>query len=206
MALATRRPKVLISGILLNYVGSALIAFLWPKCWLSRAFAFCGVFFWPQPSDKRCGWGLLLHSLYGFVFAGFIFIFLPREGALRRRGCLRTLSLFWLAQASLLTIYGVAGIWRLRVFIDSVWHDSYHMFRLDGLANMIIARTITSGEIGVLGDWAIRHPMIATLGFLFFSSVELLSFCDFGSPNVCVVGGALTLFILSSFGHEHQLS
>jgi len=145
---------------------STLIAIVVPQFRVVRIAVFIGIL---EYVALRSSYGKIGHSGHLGVLIAFCLIFLPagwQDVASGRRVHRQSLLVFWTAQALVLLTYTMAGIGKIGGAIWQMTRGETHAFMPDALAIHIADRLLQTNSESVIGDFLIRHPILAWPGML----------------------------------------
>ena len=145
---------VLIVGVL----GSILR----PSSRTMRITAFAGMLLYGSLANS---WGKINHGLHPWIYACFIFIFLPSgEGDSTSRATRqRYLFVFSAAQGAMLLAYTLSGIWKIYGGVMQFLVGQIGNFHIDGFSIQIADRLLQTDDTSILGPFLIDHPIMAWL-------------------------------------------
>lgn len=170
--------QFVVALILSTFALGSFMAMLSPQRRICRLMAFLGLFFSAALSNS---FGKIDHGSHPWIYASFIFIFLPdgtpqtlaRSIAARQR----YLLVFAGAQASFLLTYSLAGFWKLYVGIQQALAGHVGVLSMDGFAYMTADRLLQTSSQSVLGPLVIVHPWLSgplMLGAIYFEIFALV--------------------------------
>lgn len=113
--------------------------------------------------------GKINHASHGWVLASLLLIAAPDAGLreLERSRLLRQrlLNAFWSAQAMLLLVYSMSGIWKALAVVTQMWRGEVHGLAPTALALHIAHRLLQTGDESLLGPFFIEHPALGWAPF-----------------------------------------
>src|SRR6185503_914833 len=154
-----------VQTIFIFFTLSALLAcFLFNRRWV-RVVAFIGAL---QFSALQNSFGTRDQHLDLWVWITLLFIWLPdvmRMKEVSDEAREKFLSVFWAAQALVLLIYSMSGMWKILAAIVQMSHGQVSIFSINATA-LYIATSLnraTTSDPSLLGPFLIAHPIITWL-------------------------------------------
>ena len=195
-------PVELLAGTVgVDWLGNEMVVALLPTTLALLAVAFPGIF------AVRAGvflyllvtvafhnsFGAEYHSNHFFVYLSFAFLFLPRTVGrplpMPRQDAMACIAVFWLAQATVLLSYSLAGFWK-------VWVSGAELLVPDAFSRVLLDRMFSdSQEVPVLLPLVVSHTHVGWLLFLGLVYVQCASVFALFRPHLQrPLGLALILF------------
>ena len=187
-----------VTLVFLTWVGTSLLACLFPYIRTVRIFAFVGFL---QYHAYVASFGQPNHQWDHWLWISLILVFLPgltREPSVETR---RTFSLvFWGAQAFLLLTYTMAGIGKLTYAFIQFSQGQAHAFSPDAGALYAATQLNLMQETVPLAGIIISHPWLAWLPFLILLELQTFALVAAFRPQLHRIWGfGLILFHIGTF-------
>lgn len=135
-----------------------------PHVRLYRFLAFLGFFLCVAFNNS---FGKIGHASHGWIFASFIFIFLPdgkritfEQNRVKRQ---KYLLCFLTAQAMILMTYSLAGCWKVIAAVQQFLLGKLSAFSIDGFGHQIAERLLQTGSVSRFGPFLIENPSLGWL-------------------------------------------
>lgn len=177
---------VVAESILFLFLLTSLFSCFYYHRWWGRAVAFVGLLEFQAFTES---FGSILHHWDPWVYVAFFFMLLPDVWGERKETedtKDRFLTLFWGAQAFILLIYSMAGMWKAIGAIQQMLAGEASMFSFDSPALHVATQFVRqSGDAtSVLGPFVIDHPLYAWLPFVAVIYLQLVAFWVAFKPDV----------------------
>ncbi|TSC63362.1 MAG: hypothetical protein Athens041674_190 [Parcubacteria group bacterium Athens0416_74] len=190
---------VTISIIRAMFLIASLLGMLFYRYRVMRLLVFIGVW---QAHAFASSFGSVVHELYPWVYAALIFVFLPsfdegRAGMERNR---RLLLIIWWAQASLMLLYTMAGVWKFHAAFVQLLAGEIH-----GLSPLAFAYQVADWvqklqQEAPLAAFVIAHPLIVWPLYVGSHFFQLFAFWTMIRPSLQKIWAfELMLFHIGTF-------
>lgn len=166
---------------------------------LVRALIFLGVW---QAHALSSSFGSFTHELYPWVFVSLIFIFLPTQSGedAAWESNRRLLLMIWSAQAFLMLLYTMAGIWKFEAAFVQYLAGQIHGFSIEGFAYQVADWVPKLQREAVLAPYIIAYPLIAWPFYVISHFFQLFAFWTMIRPSLQKVWALeLVLFHIGTF-------
>jgi hypothetical protein len=201
-------PQVQWLGIALFV--SSLLAFQFPSKIVARSIFAALCLMIAALSNSQ---GAIGHGYHVWLWIGICFIFLPSapEGSETREFKMSYLSVMVAAQALILFFYTLAGIWKVRSGLSSLYHGVEGNFSPRGLALQLADRVLITGTKPLLADFVISNYWLIWPMFLIIMYVQLTAVLVVLRPRLHLVWGYVLLsfhlgtWLLMEIGFAEQL-
>jgi len=156
-----------VNIVMIVFAVGACSSVTFPQNRFCRILAFLGLSFYCALTNS---FGTIHQSTQPWVLIAFIFIFLP-NGERDARGQRRIfrakyLSVFFAAQAIILLLFGLAGVWKIIYGVYPSNTSSVSIFSEYGFSYMIAERLIKDGALSPLGPLLIAYPKVSAGMFI----------------------------------------
>lgn len=180
-----------VDAILTLLLAGAFAAALRPGWRPARVAVFLGLLGFHAFENS---FGKINHSSHGWVLTSLLLIGLPDAGSRElersRLARQRLLNAFWSAQAMLLLVYSMAGIWKALEVVPQLWRGEVHGLAPTALAFHIAHRLLQTGEQSLLGPFFIEHPGLGWAPFLATLYLQIAAIAVAFRPSLHRLWGA----------------
>lgn len=198
---ATSENLSLVTGcITLFFLLSSILVLLRPSSRLLRALLFISLL---QTAALKYSFGVTNEKEQWWMWVALVFVFLPAMERSKIQASLRLrqyyLSVFAIAQAIVLLIYSIIGFWKFFFGINALLTVNMKgIFHYEALGYIMANRVITSHSPSLVGAYVLEYPLLAMIGFIFISYIQLTAIVAWFRPALQPLWAAL--FILLHVG------
>lgn len=140
--------------------------------------------------------GKINHSSHSWLFASFIFIFLPRTNRNNKTsitGKQNYLSVVWCCILFVLLFYSLAGFWKVYAGIGQIIKGQHSIISFDVFAIQIANRLLQNNSTSLLGEFFIKNHFIGWLSYMFSIYIELFSIVVAFRPSLHRIWGIMLI-------------
>jgi hypothetical protein len=166
-----------VNIIIAAYLGSSLLAMLFPERRLARAaYAFTLL----QHMALVNSFFKINHSMHAWFFMSAVLVLLP-DGRWRSRHRISDrhdfLSVVWCSQLVILLFYTLTGVWKVAMAVSQFVAGEVSAFHFHGFSLILADRLLASDAESVIGDVLVRQEMLGWalfLGTMYLESASIV--------------------------------
>lgn len=188
-----------ISIIRFGFLAASLLGILFYRHRVARLLVFLGVW---QAHAFASSFGSPVHEMYPWVYASLIFVFLPSFDRNRIDGerDRRLLLFIWWAQASLMLLYTMAGVWKFHAALVQFLAGEIHGFSPHAFAYQVADWVPKLQREAPLSSLIIAHPLVAWPFYVGSHVFQLFAFWTMIRPSLQKIWAfELVLFHIGTF-------